>query len=78
MVLQHLLREHRIGASAPCAEITHRAPPEFGAVPGRRTMLSQPSLSRRASIAARLVAAAFAMSALLGAVAVPAAAADRV
>jgi arabinan endo-1,5-alpha-L-arabinosidase len=38
----------------------------------------RPSLSRRASIAARLVAATFALTALLGAVAAPASAADRV
>jgi arabinan endo-1,5-alpha-L-arabinosidase len=38
----------------------------------------RPSLSRRASIVARLLAAAFALSALLGAVAGPAFAADRV
>jgi arabinan endo-1,5-alpha-L-arabinosidase len=41
-------------------------------------MERQPSLSRRASVAARLVAAAFAFSALFGALALPASAADRV
>jgi arabinan endo-1,5-alpha-L-arabinosidase len=41
-------------------------------------MERQPRLSRRASAAARLLAAAFALSALFGALAVPASAADRV
>jgi arabinan endo-1,5-alpha-L-arabinosidase len=41
-------------------------------------MQRQPTVSRRVSVAARLLTAAFALSTLLGALAVPAAAADRV